>query len=163
MTSYKTDLAGLPRLLQKKAVENREAALKAARRTIKVDAPRQIQLQIQRANPIPVDTGNYAGSWVTEDLPDGAQIYSGASPAIKEAVIESGRRPAFIPIRPLADWVRRKLGEQDPKRARSIAFAISKKASQKARPAQQILAKANPEIVKAFKRNLKRAFGRGGE
>jgi hypothetical protein len=69
-------------------------------------------------------------------------------------VIEQGRRAAPIPIEPLAEWVRRKLGCKDPKRSRSIAFAISRHASKHARPGLYVLARAHPKISDAFFENL---------
>lgn len=48
-------------------------------------------------------------------------------PAIYADVIEFGRNPgSFVPIAPLERWVRRKLRITNEKKAKSVAFAISK-------------------------------------
>lgn len=104
----------------------------------------------------PVDTGEYKNSWKTQILPDGAIFYSASHPPEKAGVIEYGRRPAPIPIEPLADWVRRKLGCNDPKKARSIAFAISKVASKKKREGLHVLERAHPKIAEALEANIAR-------
>lgn len=105
----------------------------------------------------PIDTGDYANSWTPVQLGTGAMIYSAANPRVKAGVIELGRRPGKgIPLEPLSAWVRRKLGEKDPKRARSIAFAISLKHKKYGRKGLHVLGRAHPEIVKASKANAVR-------
>jgi hypothetical protein len=105
----------------------------------------------------PIDTGNYAGSWVAEATPEGAVIYSAANPPIKAGVIELGRRPGKgIPIDPLAEWVRRKLGCQDPDQARAIAAAISFHARKHGRAGLRVLRRAHPKIAEAMVRNVER-------
>lgn len=104
---------------------------------------------------IPIDTGDYANSWKYISTPTGGMIWSSASPAIKAGVIEHGRRPAPIPIAPLADWVRRKLGVQDPKQARGIAIAISKRAAKQRREGLKVLERAHPKIAQALATNVK--------
>lgn len=103
----------------------------------------------------PVDTGDYARSWMTSSKDDRAEIYSLASPPAKAGVIENGRKPAWIPIEPLTSWVQRKLGCQDAKQARQIAFMISRAASKKKRPGLKVLGRAHPKIAQAFAKNLR--------
>jgi len=103
----------------------------------------------------PVDTGDYKASWRDEALPDGSGIfYSSPNPPVKAGVIEEGRRPAPIPIAPLAQWVRRKLNVQDPAEAVRVAMAISRKAARTARPGLHVLGRAAPKIREAFEKNL---------
>lgn len=115
----------------------------------------------RRAPPdyrVPIDTGDYAASW-RFDFDSGTGegvIYSSPNPPIKAGVIEYGRRPAPIPIEPLAQWVRRKFGCNDPGRARSIAHAISRYAAKHARPGLRVLERAHPKIAEALARNVER-------
>lgn len=105
----------------------------------------------------PVDTGDYANSWRWEVDGEGGQVYASPNPPIKAGVIEHGRRLGKgIPMGPLADWVRRKLGCKDPKKARSIAFAISKTQKEQGRPGLKVLERARPKIVEASIRNVRR-------
>lgn len=104
----------------------------------------------------PVDTGNYKDSWTGVMTPDGGEFYSAASPPVKAGVIELGRRPAPIPIRPLAEWVRRKLGCKDPKKALGIAIAISKTAAKTERKGLRVLERAHPKIAEALEKNVYR-------
>lgn len=109
----------------------------------------------------PIDTGDYARSWKAEDIEGGALFYSAASPAVKAGVIEEGRRPGVgIPIEPLAEWVRRKLGVQDPAQARGIAFAISMKQKKQGRPGLYVLKRAHPKILEAAEKNVRRELRR---
>ena len=89
-------------------------------------------------------------------LEDGGLFYSSSRPPILAGVIEYGRRPAPIPIRPLADWVRRKLGCSDPKKAIGIAIAISKTAAKTERPGLHVLGRAHPKIAEALHKNVGR-------
>lgn len=103
---------------------------------------------------VPIDTGDYAGSWIAEPTETGAMLYSGASPAIKAGVIEKGRRPGRgIPIPPLKDWVRRKLGIKDPDEAEGIAVRISWAAKRHGRAGLNVLGRAHPKIAEAMVRN----------
>lgn len=138
----------------------------------KVDVDRWIQWSLRgggyagkRPYRTPVDTGDYARSWKAEIMPMEVErgrvvgpgriiIYSAASPPVKAGVIEHGRRPAPIPIGPLADWVRRKLGVSDPGKAKGIAFAISRKASKRIRPGLEVLARAHPKIAEAVEKRV---------
>lgn len=106
---------------------------------------------------VPIDTGDYANSWTAEPTEDGAVLYSAASPAIKAGVIEVGRRPGVgIPIGPLQDWVRRKLGVKDPDEARGIAIRISWQAKHHGRPGLHVLGRAAPKIAEAMVANTAR-------
>ena len=138
----------------------------------KIDVDRWIQWSLRgggytgpRPYRVPVDTGDYARSWKSDvepmevhggrvSGPGRIAIYSAASPPVKAGVIEHGRRPAPIPLGPLADWVRRKLGVSDPKVARGIAFAISRKASKVRRPGLEVLARAHPKIAAAVEKRV---------
>lgn len=108
----------------------------------------------------PIDTGDYARSWIHELTENGGAFYSAASPPVKAGVIELGRRPAPIPIRPLAEWVRRKFGCTDPKKALGIAIAISKVAAETPRPGLRVLHRAHPKISEAAKKNIEREIRR---
>ncbi len=105
---------------------------------------------------MPIDAGDYAGSWVGMMTEGGGVFYSAASPPVKAGVIELGRRAAPIPIGPLAEWVRRKLGCSDPKRALGIAIAISKKAAKVPRPGLHVLGRAHPRIAESLQKNVRR-------
>lgn len=103
---------------------------------------------------VPIDTGDYANSWRWEVTDEGAMVYASPNPPIKAGVIELGRRPGKgIPLDPLADWVRRKLGVKDPKKARSIAFAISVVQKRQGRPGLKVLERARPKILEAHLKN----------
>lgn len=104
----------------------------------------------------PVDTGDYANSWRYQLTSEGGLLYSASNPPEKAGVIEEGRRAAWIPIAPLAEWVRRKLNCPDPKRARAIAYAISKYASTHPRKGLHVLGRAHPKIAEAMQRNVER-------
>lgn len=161
MTVINISLKDLPNALREMAQRDSQALRKAVQRTLEVDAQRWIQWSIDGGGSTsgyrkPVDTGNYRNSWKSEMLGDEGIIYSSANPAIKSSVIEAGRRPGFIPIQPLTEWVKRKLGVTDPKAARSIAFAISKTASKKPRPGLGVLERAHPKIVEALQKNMDR-------
>lgn len=104
----------------------------------------------------PIDTGDYKSGWRSEVDPDGnAVFYSAATPALKAGVIEGGRRPAPIPIEPLARWVERKLGLQGEE-ARRVAWGISRKAARTKREGLNVLGRAHPKIVEALVKNLAR-------
>lgn len=166
MPSITIDMRQLGPALKKFVAYNEEAAVRAAQKTMGKDALRAVQREIRRARPRPFDTGEYAQGWHAHNLPKGAMIYNSSQPPVKAAVIESGRRAAWIPIKPLAEWVHRKLGVSDAAEARGIAFAISKKASTTPRPGLHILEKAQPSIVEAWKTNLARELRkaqRGGK
>lgn len=105
---------------------------------------------------IPKYTGNYAESWAWEMTPEGGIYYSTATPAVKAGVIEHGRRAAPIPLQPLAEWVRVKLGCNDPKKAMGVAIAISKTAAKRPRPGLKVLERAHPKIFEAAVRNVER-------
>jgi hypothetical protein len=165
MPTITIDLKDLPGELKTLGEKNIGTIRSAVQRTIEIDAQRWIQWSIrgggsQGGYRQPIDTGNYANSWKSEMLEEGGIIYSSANPPIKSGVIEDGRRPSFIPIEPLTAWVKRKLGVTDPKAARSIAFAISKKASKTPRPGLGVLARAYPKIVEALQKNLASARGK---
>lgn len=104
---------------------------------------------------VPIDLGDYAASG-RHDLSDGGgMFYSATSPPIKAGVIEEGRRPAPIPIRPLAEWARRKFGI-GPDEARGVAFAISKAASKTKRPGLHVFARMHPKIAESLQKNIAR-------
>jgi hypothetical protein len=71
-----------------------------------------------------VDTGTllHSGNIINEYLHKQI-IYS----AEHSSYVNYGREPgSYVPIEPLITWVRRKLGVGDLKKAKSLAFAISK-------------------------------------
>lgn len=108
--------------------------------------------------PVPIDRGDYANSWRVRAEGNTAVVYTVAKPLIKAAVIETGRRPAPIPIRPLVGWVQRKLKVTDPRRALGIAIAISKKANEEKRPGLKVIARARPKIVAALRLEVLRGL-----
>lgn len=108
----------------------------------------------------PIDTGEYANSWKHVLTPEGGEFWPASTPPIKAAVIEAGRRPAPIPREHLAQWVRRKLNVQDPKKAARIAFLISRKASKTRRPGLKVLERAAPRIEASLLKNVHVALRR---
>ena len=104
---------------------------------------------------VPVDRGFYAASGRHDLNEKGGMFYSADTPPIKVGVIEEGRRPAFIPIRPLVGWARRKFG-LGPDEAKSAAFAISTAASKTRRPGLHVFARMHPKIAEALHKNIDR-------
>jgi len=51
------------------------------------------------------------------------------TPAVYGEAVEVGTRPHFPPIGPIQHWVQNKLGIEDEKKSRSVAFAIARKIS----------------------------------
>lgn len=143
-----------------KAALSKLMSLFRSKRIPKVPPPKKAPDPCARRDPPPyrqpIDTGDYARAWASAPTPEGAMVYSTASPPVKAGVIEKGRRAAWIPLDPLAEWVRRKLGCNDPKKARSIAYAISKWASQNARVGLRVLERAHPKIAEAAIKNVRR-------
>lgn len=141
-----------------------EAALEAAEVAASRHADRLIQQSIARggaagrSDRVPVDTGDYKRAWRVVRLPDRIEVVSFASPRVKAGVIELGRRPAWIPIAPLAEWVRRKFNVQDPDEARGIAFVISRAASRRRREGLGILAWVRPRLAAEVSRELERTL-----
>lgn len=112
---------------------------------------------------IPIDVGDYARSWKGVVEKDGTGfVYSDASPQIKAGVIEEGRKPAGIPIAPLAQWVRRKFGCKDPEKAEAIAINISRAAKHRKRPGLHVLGRAHPKISLAHAVNVERELRAAG-
>lgn len=168
MPAFIVPLDQLPEVLRAIPREDEAAIRRAIQRTVEVDAHRWIQWSIKGggwAGPgeyrQPVDTGDFKGSWRGVMTQEGGVIYASSSPPLKAGVIEGGRRPAWIPIEPLAQWVRRKFGEKDPDKAKSIAFAISRKASKVPRPGLGVLERARPKIMEALAENVARELAGG--
>lgn len=110
----------------------------------------------------PIDTGGYARSWRGVETANGGLFFSISSPRVLAGVIELGRRPGKgIPTAPLADWVRRKLGESDPERAKRIAIAISFKQKRDGRPGLHVLGRAHPKIAESLAKNILRELQSG--
>jgi hypothetical protein len=156
----------------KKATAPKRAS--ARRPSKKAKKTRIVRAKGPRANPCPrrtppeyrepVDTGDYKNSFkIVRQF--GAvnpriDVVSSAKPAVKAGVIELGRRLAPIPISPLADWVRRKLGCRDPKKARSIAFAISRTATVRRRKGLKVIARARAKIREEAQLAVRKAYAR---
>jgi hypothetical protein len=148
--------------------KNVAAVRRAIKRTVEVDAHRWIDWSIRGGGWeggeyfMPIDRGEYAASWVGHETEEGGTFYSSATPAVKAGVIEYGRKAAWIPLEPLTDWVVRKLGF-DEEEARSVAYAISRHASEHDRPGLFVLERAHPKIAEALQANvvreLKEAIG----
>jgi hypothetical protein len=178
MTTVRIKPIDVPGELRRIAKGSEKAILSACYRTAEVDAIRAIQASIRgkgianlpkgrsasarfaRARGTPIDTEDYLNSWRATRLRRGAIVYSVSNPRVKAGVIEKGRRPAWIPIQPLAEWVRRKLGIADTKKARSVAFAIAKTAKKYPRPGLRVVERARPDISAALKRNVEAALTR---
>ena len=141
-----------------------EVALEAAELAATLHADRLIQQSIARggaagrSDRVPVDTGDYKRAWRVIRLPERIEVVSFASPRVKAGVIELGRRPAWIPLAPLAEWVRRKFNVQDPSEARGIAFAISRAASRRRREGLGILAWVRPRLAVEVSREIERTL-----
>lgn len=156
-------LNDLPDELRRFGEEQYAAIRRAVKRTVKIDAPRWVQWSIRGGGWIggeyrqPIDLGDYAGSFRYEMDGDTGVITSLSSPRIKAGVIEFGRRPGVgIPIEPLQQWVQRKLGVTDAKKAKGIAFAISQKHKKQGRPGLFVLRRARPKIIEALRKNVYR-------
>ena len=65
-----------------------------------------VQIAIKKADPQPVDQGQYKAAWGGRDVPGGAQVFNLTKQA---CFIERGRRPGKMPpLSPIREWVRRK-------------------------------------------------------
>lgn len=65
-----------------------------------------VQIEIAKADPQPVDQGQYKGAWEGRDVPGGAIVFNLTRHA---AFVERGRRPGRMPpMSPIREWVRRK-------------------------------------------------------
>lgn len=65
-----------------------------------------VQIEIAKADPQPVDQGQYKGAWGGRDVPGGAIVFNLTKYA---AFVERGRRPGRMPpLSPIREWVRRK-------------------------------------------------------
>lgn len=65
-----------------------------------------VQIAIKKADPQPVDQGQYKLAWGGRDVPGGAQVFNLTKQAF---FIERGRRPGKMPpLSPIREWVRRK-------------------------------------------------------
>lgn len=152
-----------PRTKRRQSIGKR--LLKAIKRFLgekprrKYNKPKQPPTEVgpKSAYRVPVDTGGYARSWRGVETPRGGLFFSVSSPRVLAGVIELGRRPGKgIPTAPLADWVRRKLGESDPERAKGIAIAISMKHKRDGRPGLHVLGRAHPKIAESLAKNIAR-------
>jgi len=149
-------LDDMPKVMRRIALGYKDAVIRAAQITLEKDGLRLINRSIHRTKPMPIDTGDYLASWRVARLADGAMLYSESSPRVKAGVIEYGRRPGVgIPILPLMEWVRRKLGVTDYKQQRSIAFAISMKAKRQGRAGLYPLAAIRRDLRDAFEKRIK--------
>ena len=111
-----------------------------------------LYLEGELARATPAYTGAAQRGWFTE-YDDDNQTARVANPLEYIVPLELGRRAAFVPVKPLELWVRRKLGVDD-KNARRIAFAISRKKARFPTPglrfAQTAFEQALPTIQSAF-------------
>lgn len=65
-----------------------------------------VQIAIKRADPQPVDQGQYKAAWGGRDVEGGAIVFNLTKQAF---FIERGRRPGKMPpMSPIREWVRRK-------------------------------------------------------
>lgn len=79
----------------------------------------------------PEDKGYMRGGWDAK-YEDQEQLVRIGNIAEYTYNLEKGRKPGKgIPLVPLTLWVRRKIGVKDERKARSIAFCISRKAKLK--------------------------------
>lgn len=87
--------------------------------------------------PPAVCFGNLAGSVISSFVREASMVAEliGVSPNvgadIYAAPVETGTRPHFPPASALVPWVQKKFGIDNEKQALSIAFAISRKMSQR--------------------------------
>jgi hypothetical protein len=169
--TYRIDLKDLPRELLKVPQEDKRRVLKAIHITIAMDAHRLIQQslsgswwsgEVGKEYYQPVDTGDYKAAWLHELYDNGGVFFSNATPPVKAGVIEKGRRPGKgIPLDPLQEWVRRKFGENDLKKARRIAYLISRKHKAKGRPGLGVMERARPHIRSALQLRIIEELKRG--
>lgn len=114
-----------------------------------------LQGKVQRATPVGV-SGTLRKGWFVERQGDGLYVLS--NPAEYGLAVEKGRKAAYVPIKPLALWVRRKLG-LPAKKALGVAIAISKKKKLHATPGQHFAEQAVFGNVEAATRLLARTVG----
>lgn len=90
-----------------------------------------VEGEVRRGTP--AYTGDLQKNWFTEYRESAKEVLV-ANPSEYALPMEFGRKPAWVPIEPLTLWVRRKLGVSDQKKAKGIAFVISRKKSQQPTP-----------------------------
>jgi len=94
-------------------------------------------------------SGNLANS--LELIPEGKDFVVSAS-APYAAAVEYGSSPHWVPIAPLKEWARKKIGKEE------VAYAIQKKIAKKGTPAQPFLEPAARNInvyLRAFEKAKK--------
>ena len=104
----------------------------------------------------PVDTGEYANSWDTEERPDMLILGNFAPHA---PIIELGARPFKPPIKPLLDWAKRVLKDssQPPNysnRVKSLAYATQKKIQEEGMEPKHILKNSIKNILEEMRMEL---------
>jgi hypothetical protein len=118
--------------------------------------------------PPAVCFGNLAGSVVPSFVREVSMFTEliGVSPSVGADVyaapVETGSRPHFPPASALLPWVQKKFGVDDEKKALSIAFAISKKMSQRGTQGHMMFARAletlEPMVAPVIEHELAVAF-----
>lgn len=105
-----------------------------------VEADKYIQGELQQNLPRGAaglgGAAGLAGSVATEEQRMADNVVGAVFSPLEYAVyVETGTRPHFPPIEPLEDWVQQKLGIEDERERRSVAFLIARKISVKGTPA----------------------------
>jgi hypothetical protein len=122
--------------------------------------------------PPAVCFGNLAASVVSEFVREASMVTEivGVSPNVGADVyaapVETGARPHFPPASALVPWVQKKFGIDDEKQALGVAFAISKKMSQRGTQGHFMFARAldalEPLAVPVLDHNIAMAFAAHG-
>jgi len=130
----------------------RKQVLEAANETARFGLT-AVQRTISKTKPPPVATGNYRAAWKIIYNPDGPQLVNTAPYA---RYVEMGRRPGKRPpLTPIEQWVRVKRLATDPKKIRSIAFAVQDKIGKKGTKGRFIMKRTVPVMRKFYTRQLK--------
>lgn len=114
-----------------------------------------MQSPLAQATPFGV-TGEFRRSWVSQIREEGSTMSAVVFPGATEyaLAVELGRKAAPVPIEPLTRWVRRKLQVTDEKRARGIAFYLSKKKAKKPTKGQEFAKKTFEANVSTLNQNF---------
>jgi hypothetical protein len=128
-----------------------EAGVQAGLEALGVKGAEMVQENIATPyNGLPpaVCFGNLASSVASEFVRDASMATEivGVSPNVGANVyaapVETGARPHFPPASALVPWVQKKFGIDDEKQALGVAFAISKKMSQRGTQGHFMFARA---------------------
>ena len=103
-------------------------------------------------------TGVLRASWASEYDPQQmeATVFNNAEHMFPT---ELGRKAAWVPIKPLQLWVKRKLGISDEKKSLGVAIAISKHKSENPTEGQHFVQKTYDDAVPVLQKNFLNVVG----